>query len=335
MRNILIRTTLLLASVCLCLLSLESALRVRSWWLLSDAVAPAPSGPGRTRPDPVLGWTTRSGRVDTGWVSNIEVSGFRSNGQPAPADGSSILTVGDSFTFGDEVNDNETWVARLEALIKRRVHNAGVPAYGLDQTVLRAERLVEQYKPALVIVSFISHDIDRSEYSFYGRWKPYFELKNGTLMLQPLAANEPPLRRFEAVRTVLRSHSFLADSVFSRIAPRWWAEYTPPRIVHHNGEAVSASLLARLDDLQRRQGRHLLAVALGTNGVIGDNRRLEGVITRAREKGVVVLELASIKPELGAGESLYRPGGHYSPAMNQWVAAQIAAFLDETGLVRN
>ena len=55
--------------------------------------------------------------------------------------GAPILAVGDSFTFGDEVNDGQTWPAQLQLLTGRRVLNGGVSGYGFDQIVLRAEQL--------------------------------------------------------------------------------------------------------------------------------------------------------------------------------------------------
>ena len=44
------------------------------------------------------------------------------------------MAVGDSFTFGDEVNDGQTWPAQLQQLTGRRVINGGVSGYGFDQT---------------------------------------------------------------------------------------------------------------------------------------------------------------------------------------------------------
>src|SRR5439155_5598788 len=56
----------------------------------------------------------------------------------------------------------------------RRVVNAGVAGFGLDQTVLRAEQLVGMYRPEFVIVSFIADDIGRTEWARQVGSKPYF-----------------------------------------------------------------------------------------------------------------------------------------------------------------
>ena len=50
-----------------------------------------------------------------------------------------ILAVGDSYTYGEEVGENDSWPAQLQRIKNQRVLNAGVSGYGFDQSVLRAE----------------------------------------------------------------------------------------------------------------------------------------------------------------------------------------------------
>ena len=85
----------------------------------------------------------------------------------------------------------------------------------------------------------------------------------------------------------------------------------------------------RLDGLTKGRGGQFIAIALATNGRIGSNARLPNVVKRAREKGVTVLDLSTkmLKLQPSQLQGLFRPGGHYSPAMNRWVAEHIAAFL--------
>ena len=167
-------------SVCLTMLGLELAVRIHRGQLLhfhSSAAEPT-DRVGRVAYDPRLGWIPRPGQFSVDWTSNVDVSGIRSNGRSVSTASRPVLAVGDSFTFGDEVDDSETWPAHLEEMLKQRVLNAGVGAYGIDQAFLRAELLLDTYDPDIVILSFISDDINRTEYSYYpyGKgWKPYFE----------------------------------------------------------------------------------------------------------------------------------------------------------------
>jgi len=121
---------------------------------------------------------------DLGWVGNpryavdgvsYDAQGYRTTPGPAAATLAEppILVVGDSYAHGDEVKDDETWPAQLQALVGRRVVNAAVTGYGLDQTVLRAEQAVARVKPAALLLGFIADDVWRSERSrSWGRRSP-------------------------------------------------------------------------------------------------------------------------------------------------------------------
>jgi hypothetical protein len=101
-----------------------------------------------------------------------------------PANAPLVLVTGDSYAYCDEVKDDETWAAYLQAMIHRKVDNGGVPGYGLDQSVLRTEQLAKRLKPGLIVLAFIADDLQRSEMRrLYGVERPYFTLTNGALVL--------------------------------------------------------------------------------------------------------------------------------------------------------
>src|SRR5262249_3215390 len=156
-------------------------------------------------------------------------------------------------------------------------------AYGIDQAALRAEHLLDEYQPDLVILSFISDDVTRTEYSYcqFGRgWKPYFDDVGGTAVLRNVPVPQgPPPHRLRAIRRML-GYSLFADAVFGRVAPVWWRGQTRTARVHRDGENVSVELLTRLDELTRSKHCEFVAVAFGTNGRIGGNRRLPSLVAR-------------------------------------------------------
>jgi hypothetical protein len=116
----------------------------------------------------------------------IDANGLRHSGPHLGlSDDGPILAVGDSYTYGDEVVDEEAWPAHLQRLTGRRVLNGGVTGYGFDQMVLRAEQLVPALKPSVVIVSFIADDIRRTEMRrMWWRDKPWFTLEGYELVLK-------------------------------------------------------------------------------------------------------------------------------------------------------
>tara|TARA_Y100001958_G_C21225283_1_gene550660 strand:- start:1042 stop:2109 length:1068 start_codon:yes stop_codon:yes gene_type:complete len=79
--------------------------------------------------------------------SNITINdlGFRDNENFFKKENEGrILTVGDSFTFGSQVTDQNTWQSCLEKKLKIRIDNGGVPGYSAGQSVKKA--LIETKK---------------------------------------------------------------------------------------------------------------------------------------------------------------------------------------------
>lgn len=138
----------------------------------------------------------------------IGADGLRYSGESPESSDGSILTVGDSFTYGDEVRDLECWPSQLQRLTGRRVLNGGVTGYGFDQIVLRAEQLADVHKPSIVIVSFIAEDIHRAEMRcMWWRDKPWFAIEDDQLVLKgvpvPDRPRPPPRIRLRIERVLL------------------------------------------------------------------------------------------------------------------------------------
>lgn len=135
---------------------------------------------GLSRYDELLGYVPREGFdsiIDKpgsipsqAWRNNkvtINTLGFRTNGASTLNQGELILTVGDSFTFGDQVSNEETWPACLEQTTNFKVYNGGVFGYGAAQAVRRA--MVETKKlpiDILVLSILISDDFHRGQLLF-------------------------------------------------------------------------------------------------------------------------------------------------------------------------
>src|SRR2546430_4450444 len=120
--------------------------------------APAAEVGGHSIVDRDVGYLLRDDvavRVREGYEVHTRAHGIRSNGDQRPSrDRPITLVVGDSFAFGDEVLDSESWPAVLERAIDAPVVNAAMAGFGLDQSVLRAEQLAPPFAPPHVLVSF-------------------------------------------------------------------------------------------------------------------------------------------------------------------------------------
>lgn len=332
------------ASVCigiiLALAISECALRVYHGKLFSLQSASSPTldwtrhiRTGAHVYDSRLGWVPAPGSRTWpgGGTVTINSQGLRRAEDYKPGVHRPLLAVGDSFTFGAEVNDGESWPAQLERRIGRPVLNGGVDGYGVDQIVLRSEMLLEKFRPGAIIVAIIGDDALRTELSYFQAWKPYFEIRRGVLTLENVPV--PRERRtfpLASLRRVL-GYSYLAHAVLRRLLPQWWYFGSMKR-VHRDGNEVTIRLLGRLFAHARQANVEMRVVTLYIAKPLASQSRLPDIVTGARELGIAVLDLAPVmEKELEAepdrASEMFRPQGHYSVEGNAWIARKLAEQL--------
>ncbi len=150
--------------------------------------------------DPLLGWrlTPNIDKVQTFYEKELTTNskGIRSKVEynyQRPAGKVRILILGESFTFGTEVGDEETYPYYLQKILpSAEVINFGVFGYGFDQMLLYLKEEGLKYNPDIVIIPFLEIDKNRSLLGFRDYAKPYFVIENHKLSLKnvPIAAPE-------------------------------------------------------------------------------------------------------------------------------------------------
>ena len=284
--------------------------------------------------DPRLGYAPRPGFAshDNHWGTQVSIddAGLRRNGDgPTPPGERCVVAVGDSFTFGDQVDDAESWPAHLEAALQRPVKNGGVFGYSLAQAVLRAELLMEAFPVDILVVSFVPDDLTRCEYSRRYVPLPWFDLVGDGLILQPVSDGAGDVDAGGRAWKDALGHSALLDAVLANTCRAWWYENDKQRVVPHlvgKGGEIGKRLVDRIADVCRGRGVRLLVVQQGDAvDPVGMD-----VIRHAQARGVEALDLVSM---FQAAEA-EAPGlhakyfkGHMTDAGNAWVAAQIATVL--------
>ena len=267
-KELFIRCALILISILLVLFGFELALRKGNFSfknLILDKEKNLLEGnsKGLFQYDSNLGWSIKENIEFPKWETTVHTltDGIRSNGSNLPLkDRPLILAVGDSFTFGDEAADNETWPAYLERLLQVRVLNAGVSSSGLDQIVLHAEQIVPKYKPDILIVSIIYDDILRCrEVVRHGVPKPYFVIEGAQLKLKnvpvPFKENKP----LDPLRDIF-GRSYLVHTLMDKLWPNFWYRDTSLdfRSIHNQPAKVAELLFNRLSELGKKNNVKIL-----------------------------------------------------------------------------
>ncbi len=103
-----------------------------------------------------------------------------------------MVVLGDSFTFGEEVSDDETYSHYLQASLPgTEILNFGVQGYGHDQMLLYLKEEGVKYHPDIVVLGFAYLDIYRNIESFFAYAKPRFELSSESLQLTNVPVPTP------------------------------------------------------------------------------------------------------------------------------------------------
>lgn len=213
------RLSLVAANAVLLLLSVELVLRglemahvvtVPPLWFAEAPLVPplrtalVPTAGTGVRYDPQLGWANAPGTHDRhGWWETVDDRGERTLPQP-DAPRHTVVFLGDSFTFGSGVENDQTYAARLAARWPDvAVHDLAVPGYGHDQMWLAWQALVQADDPRahadVVVVATIAADLDRDAVDWFFQPKPRYVATDDGLALRGV-----PVPTMDEVRARVR-----------------------------------------------------------------------------------------------------------------------------------
>ena len=242
-----------------------------------------------------------------------------------------IAVLGDSFTFGEEVSDHETFCAWLERLIPdSEVLNFGNHGYGHDQMLIYFRSEVRRYSPDIVILGFVTMDMERNLHSFKDYAKPRFELDKGRLVPRNLPV--PPPEHF------LRSDWYRCKlfDLFAIIIEtlRWKSGSMEPELFQLTG-AILGDLADEVSQIKARP----VFVFFPVLGLIGDTGPRPSNSERFLMDFCVQrdgLEGLSLQPRFDAE---YRKGSalerkyHWNAYGHAVAAAEIKRFLEAKNLI--
>ena len=285
--------------------------------------------------DPDLGWDTPSHvRGVHGYELEKRPGVFR------------VAVVGDSFTYGAEVGDDETYPKRLEMLLQNgEVINLGVRAYGIDQMVLKYLKYGRAYRPDLLVVAIWTLDYLRTPFTFYRFAKPLYVLHPETRALVLTHTPVPPPD--EVYRTLRRELGpFSFTYALLRQGYRQTFEKAPDfESYYDKWDPLIGAILGRLVEVAREDHTPMLFVLIEHGLELGSD---EAIVNKYRErkhlsdifKGLSVdaIDLGEVLSKTHSRRTVYDrmyfhhggvPGGHFTPFGNDAVAREIGNYIHE------
>lgn len=268
--------------------------------------------------DPLLGWRNIPGWEATtnGKKLTINSRGLRDREYALikPRGVTRVLVLGDSYTWGYGVADDEIYTEVLERSLGQRgaavqVINSGVSGWGTDQEYLFLQSEGLQYQPDVVVLAlFLINDPENNSSSVqYGLSKPVFT------DLKLTRANLPvPKPGVQAPRITSRNEAL----------------------------GLTVAIIEAMAALCQKNNSRLVVMKFGCfpgpvpAGIHSWENRLERLMGELRKVAYLDLDRALASGGI-PNERLIRGNqeGHWNALGHQEVARHLGAFLEEWGLV--
>jgi len=286
---------------------------------------------------PTRGWTLKPNLRDVpfrGKLVNSNSKGIRGTQEFAwekPAGVTRIVVLGDSFTFGEEVGDDETYSHHLQALLPNsEVLNLGVHGYAHDQMLLYLKEEGLKYHPDIVILGFMPDDMERNILSFRDYAKPHFAVREGRLEL-----TTGPVPRPEEMLSAEKWRSKFGDLLVMARSRYEWRSGKTAAI----RKELSAAILDEMKSAAEAAGARPAFAYLPVYGEIprtdeGMTSRERAFFTYCKERGIASLYVQPAFRAKARAGAKFKTTGHWGPLEHMTAAEGLAAELAAKGLVR-
>jgi hypothetical protein len=172
-----------------------------------------------------------------------------------------IVVLGDSFAFGDQVNDDETFASVLEkSLLDTEVINLGVSGYGTDQMHIYFMLEGIKYQPDLVLFAIYDGDYLRSAYYCNGYFKPKFWIEGNEVTLRHIPVPKPE-------EVLEMSNSLLFQSYLLNFVLRYTTSIDRSARDLNHGAKVTKLILEELREEGRKLGFDVFVALLPREGL--------------------------------------------------------------------
>lgn len=332
---------LLILSVLGTLVLAEAAIRWASpAWYPHTQSHQAHNGFGSSPPvnlyDSELGWALSQQPVKAHDTGHSDVVYSVSNGERLTSDqphsGSIVIAAGCSFTFGQGINDADTWPWLLqEQMPDYHVINVAAMGYGTDQALLAAERALARYPGQVrsVVLGFGVFQIDRNRcpQSWLATTCPF-----GKPMFVRTANEQVEYKgqvKFRSMGSFL--DFFLDHSLFLSAVANLWSDRLVHRIESHEAaRQLTADLMIEFGRRFAQQGAQLVIVVMPYLSDQGPQSTADRdvVVSHLRAAGIPTLLLDIPRfPDGRIDPRRFTVGSHPNRQYNLLLADQLSHFL--------
>lgn len=308
-------------------------------------------------------WSGKHHHYDYDVNYTINRNGFRA---PSVAiENTTFSIIGDSFSFGLGVNDDETFTAILNAKGKpqNKFYNLSVPGYSTDQQRLLIDNVINTINEHVLLVVYLGNDIFDNMRAFplqAGHGKPFFTLQNGQLQLENTPVPLTP--KTAAAKNETISSIVLGDTVRDGGFSAWFSRFeinqrlglfqkqinlTDAQMDKRFSESLALFYTLVFDIEKKLQnnaigltvvllpGRSFVEQPASLSAQYQDYFRYNITSTLEASDSIKILDFANKLTELHANgvTDLFHPNeGHLTPLGHQYMAAYLA---DQLGFELN
>ena len=251
---------------------------------------------------------------------------------------SRIMLLGDSYVFGEGVDWEHTYSARLENILrdewelKVQVINGGVPGYSLTQTFERLKKYRQIVKPDLVVVGWDPFTFTREEEPMT-YVNGYLVFHQHQKQIRVVGANLfrtgfPPESRLGKADVWMQSHSLVYFFVKHRLRKTLYHYVTKKIVADRDIIKMQPihlkkpmDIILRINDYCQEDGSRLILVLLVSEPSIAE------VVERlCREKNITMISLAERSPGKEAPNKtlLFKHDAHFNEKGHAYMAEKLA-----------
>jgi hypothetical protein len=250
-----------------------------------------------------------------------------------------IVVLGDSFSFGQGVEDDQPYAAVLDSLLGAdyQVINLGTPGWGLTQEIRRYYELGERYQPAVVILQYCWNDPEDDLNH------PVTYVEDGEFRFRNSTGSTGWAKKFLSGSIIQKSqlYNFYRGRVYEWFQNRHVRDVArqleqPDTAASPAGDRVSPqeSYYCQLFDLfvdkLNQDGKRLIVISVEKQ-LLNFPRIGERILADDEAGKLRYVDLDRVFEGIDRGGGFYSPEGHWGPKAHRLIAAALAgAIIDDS-----